>query len=108
LHFCVLVTQLDVINTSDNKSDSLSQMFNFQHAINAVHVDYISLVTRPITALLTVITLLSQCTIGQFGQHCRVNFKENSLLQTVFGLVSLWGSEITTDRKYLFNVRLTS
>jgi len=36
-------------------------------------------------------------TLGQFGQHCRVNFQENSLLQTFSGLVSLSGSEITTD-----------
>jgi len=47
-----------------------------------------SVVTRPIIAVLTVITLISQCTLGQFGQHCTVNFQENSLLETVFGLVS--------------------
>jgi len=56
--------------------DGLLQMFDLQHAM---HVDYISHVHKTNRiGVLTVITLLSQYTFAQFGQHRRDNFQENS------------------------------
>jgi len=62
--------------------DSLSQMFSFQHAM---HVDYISQVTRPIISVLTVI---ANVPLGSLASIAELIFK-NTLLQTLFGLVFL-------------------